>query len=83
MPDISTIKAALSSIETAADIAKVLQDSNSSLEKFEHKSQLANLVEALANAQMDLVNLQGKLSEKGNRVAQLALVLESDLSYFF
>ena len=44
MVDLTLFSAALSSVKTAADIAKLLKESDLSLEKAEHKSRLADLM---------------------------------------
>ena len=62
--DISSISAALSSIKTATDIAKLIKDSDVSLEKAETKLKLAELISALADAKIEIAEIQQTLVEK-------------------
>lgn len=69
--DIPTITAALSGIKAATDIAKVLKDSIFSLEKAEMKLQVASLVEALADAKLNIVDIRALLDDKDREIALL------------
>lgn len=69
--DIPTITAALSGIKAATDIAKVLKDSIFSLEKAEMKLQVASLVEALADAKLNIVDVRALLDDKDREIALL------------
>ena len=55
MADIATIAAALGSLKTATDIAKLIKDSGSSLEQAEVKLQIAELISSLAEANWKLL----------------------------
>ena len=61
---IASIVAALGGIKTATDIAKLIKDAGRSLESADHKLQIAELVSALADAKIALVEVQDTLYEK-------------------
>jgi hypothetical protein len=69
--DITSISAALASIKTAADIAKLIKDSDSSLERAESKLRLAELMSSLADAKLELIEIQQALSDKDARIRSL------------
>ncbi len=71
MADISYIGLALSSIKTAAEIAKLIKESSVSLEQAEVKMKLAELMSALAEAKMEIANVQDELSKKDNCIKRL------------
>lgn len=71
MADIASIGAALSSIKTATELAKLVKGSNVSLEKAEIKLQLAELISALADAKMELAEVQDLLREKDQTIKEL------------
>tara|TARA_R110002060_G_scaffold74932_1_gene84406 strand:- start:210 stop:650 length:441 start_codon:yes stop_codon:yes gene_type:complete len=75
--DIASIGAALSSIKTAADLAKILKDSNSSLGQAEVNFKLADLVGALADAKMDIASIKELLIEKEQEILELKKSLET------
>jgi hypothetical protein len=77
MADLGTIAAALSSLKTAADIAKFLRETNLSIEHAELKLKLAELVGALAQAKIELVGIQEELSEKNKRIAEIEEAFQS------
>lgn len=62
--DMTSISAVLSSIKTATDIAKVIKESDASLEKAESKLKLAELISALADAKIQIADIQQVLMEK-------------------
>lgn len=62
--DMASISAALVSIKTATDIAKLIKDSDVSLEKAESKLKLAELISALADAKIQIADVQQFLIEK-------------------
>ncbi|HWN08256.1 MAG TPA: hypothetical protein VNO50_03135 [Pyrinomonadaceae bacterium] len=62
--DIASISAALTSIKTASDIAKLIRESDSSLERAETKLQLAELTSALADAKLEVNDIQQLLTDK-------------------
>lgn len=71
MADIATIAAALGSLKTASDIAKLIKDSGASLEQAEVKLQIAELISALAEAKLEVAGVQSDLIEKDNIIAAL------------
>ena len=71
MADITTISTVLGSIKTATDIAKLIKDSGSSLEQAEVKLKIAELVSALADAKIELAEVQGELQSKDQIIASL------------
>jgi len=77
MPDIATIGAALGSIKTASDIAKLIKDSGSSLEEAEIKLQIAELIGALAEVKMELAGIQQELTEKDKFIQELQIVIDT------
>ena len=64
MADITTINAVLTSIKTASDLAKIIKDSNKTLEQAEIKYKLAELISALADAKMEIAEVRELLSSK-------------------
>ncbi len=62
--DMASISAALSSIKTATEIAKLIKESDVSLEKAESKLKLADLISALADAKIQIAEIQQIIIEK-------------------
>lgn len=71
MADLATIGAALSSLKTAADIAKFLRETDLSIERADLKLKLAELMGALAQAKIELAEIQEDLSAKDKRIAEI------------
>lgn len=71
MTDITAITGALASIKTAAEIAKLLKDTDISLERADLKLQLAELVSSLADAKLELMEVQDELAARDARIAEL------------
>jgi len=71
MPDLTTISSILGSIKTATDIARLLKESDISLEKAETKLKLAELVSALADAKIEISEIQELLTEKDKSIRDL------------
>jgi hypothetical protein len=71
MPDITTISAALTSLKAATDIAKVIRQAGISLEKAEHKYQLADLLSALADAMISISSIQEDVIAKDRHIREL------------
>ena len=76
MPDIATIGAAITSVKTAFEIAKLIGSSASSMEQAELKLKLAELMGALADAKMELVEVQDALIEKDAKIEELEKAFE-------
>ncbi|MBO9484668.1 hypothetical protein [Salinisphaera sp. G21_0] len=83
MPDLTTISTALASIKTAAEIAKLIKDSNQSLEQAEFKLKLSDLVSSLADAKIEIATIQELLIEKDREIYQLKERIEVKESMFF
>jgi hypothetical protein len=81
--DIPTIAAVLTSIKSATDIAKLLKDTDLSLEKAEVKLKLADLIGTLADAKMEIAEVQDLLREKDSKIRELeeALTVKGKLDY--
>jgi len=77
MTDISVIASILGSVKTATEIAKLLKDSDLSLEKAEMKLKLADLISALADARIETAEIQSLIAEKDERMKQLQEDLET------
>jgi hypothetical protein len=71
MLDIASIGTVFSSLKTATDLAKVIKDSGLSLEQAEVKFQMAELISALADAKIELVDIQDVLREKDSKIKEL------------
>ncbi|EGQ7800259.1 hypothetical protein P6A00_003880 [Vibrio parahaemolyticus] len=77
MADLATIGTALSSIKTAVELAKAVRSSTSTLAQAEVNLQLAELISALADARIEVSEVQGLLLEKEERIAQLQHELDN------
>jgi transposase-like protein len=71
MAELATIGAILKSVKTATEIAKMLKDSDLSLEKAEMKLKLAELVSSLADAKLEVAEIQELLLEKDKLIRDL------------
>ena len=69
--DFTAVTAVLGSIKTATDIAKLIKDSDLSLEKAETKLKLADLIGTLADAKLEVVGVQQTLAEAEARIRDL------------
>jgi hypothetical protein len=69
--DVAAISAVLSSIRTATEIAKLIKDSDISLEKAEIKLKLAELISALADAKIEMAEIQQTLLNKDDELRKL------------
>ncbi|MBH3338624.1 hypothetical protein I5L51_05810 [Pseudomonas mendocina] len=77
MPDLTLIATALNGIKTATDIARLLKDSDFSLEKAELKLKLADLVGALADVKMELAEIQDTIIQKDKKIEELENAFQS------
>lgn len=75
MADIAAISAALGSIKTAHELAKVIKSSSETLEKAEVKFQLAELISALAETKMELAEIQSTIIQKDEQIKELQFQL--------
>jgi hypothetical protein len=71
MADLAGVSLVLSSIKAATDIARVLKDTNLSLEKADSKLELAEPVGALADAKIQIAEVQDLLLEKEAKIKKL------------
>jgi len=71
MPDIATIGTILSSVKTATEIVKLLRESDASLSSAETKLKLAELVGALADAKLEIANVQDLILAKDKTIREL------------
>ncbi|WP_419777734.1 hypothetical protein [Malaciobacter marinus] len=75
MADIATISAIFSSVKTATEIAKLIKDSNTSLEEAEIKLKMAELISALADIKIELSEVQLTQRKKEDRISELEKLL--------
>ncbi|WPZ02535.1 hypothetical protein [Idiomarina sp. OXR-189] len=83
MVDVNSVTAALGSIKAASDIAKVIKESGSTLEKAETRLQIAELVSSLADAKLEVASIQNDLISKDQELADLKKALELKESVFW
>ena len=74
--DFTSVTAALGSLKTATDIAKFIKESDLTLDKAETKLKLAELISALADAKLDVVNVQEKLAAAEGQIRALEAELQ-------
>jgi hypothetical protein len=83
VPDIASITSALSSIKAASDIVKLVRESGLTLEKAEVKLKLAELVEKLADAKLELASIQDLVHEKERLISELRAALDTHAKLMF
>lgn len=83
MTDIATIGSILGSIKVAADIAKIIKDSGSTLEQAEVNYKISELVGALAEAKLEIAEVQNILLEKDNEISELVNQLKTNESVVY
>jgi len=76
MPDVPSITAAITGIKTAMEIAKGFRESDLSYEKAEAKLKLAELMDALADAKINIADIKILLQEKDDELGALCKALE-------
>lgn len=69
--DINGVGALLGSLKTAAEIAKLIKDSDVSFERAETKLKLAELVSALAEAKLQAADIQQSLLNRDEHIRRL------------
>jgi hypothetical protein len=81
--DLTVVTTLLGSIKTATEIAKLIKDSDVSLEKAETKLKLADLISALADAKIVVSEVQQALLDKDVeiRALQEQLKLKAQLKW--
>ncbi|ELA9072588.1 hypothetical protein QVK62_004171 [Vibrio parahaemolyticus] len=83
MADIATISALLTSVKTATDIAKLIKESNSSLEAAEFKLNMAELISSLADVKIEVAVLQDELRDRDEKIRDLEAKLNLKTSLKF
>lgn len=68
MPDPVTITAILGNLKVAIDIAKAIRSSDVSIERAELKLRLAEMIGALADAKIEVIEVQELLAEKDKQL---------------
>jgi len=68
---LTAISSIFVSLKAATDIAQLLRKTDLSLEKAELKLKLADLIDALANARIEMATVQGLLLEKDEKIKSL------------
>ena len=68
---INELAAVVSSLKTATDLAKLLRESKTSLEDAESRFKAAELITALADAKMQLADVQSVIARKDKRIGEL------------
>lgn len=71
MADLASIAAAFSSIKAATDIAKAIREGAIALEKAEDKLKLAELIDKLVDAKLQIASIQESIMEKEERIREL------------
>jgi hypothetical protein len=81
--DMVTISTAVSTLKTSIDIAKALKDSDEIFEKAEIKLQLAELISSLADAKMQIAEIQEQLiiNEKEKNALLEKIKLKDELIF--
>ena len=77
MADLATITAILGNLKIATDIAKAIRDSNLSIERAELKLKLAEMISALADAKIEVTDVQELLRDKERELSELKAAFES------
>ncbi|MGK4305124.1 hypothetical protein ACSMFS_21340 [Shewanella xiamenensis] len=76
MVDIAMVSAALTSIKTATDVAKLIKDGAKQLDQAEFRLKLADLLGNLADAKIEIVNITELLAAKDAEIRSLQAQLE-------
>jgi len=71
MNEITGLTTILGSIKTAMEIAKLIKESDLSLEKAETKLKLADLISALADVKIEAAELQRLIFDKDEKIKKL------------
>lgn len=75
---IAEITAALAGVKHASDIAKLIKNSDVSLEAAEVKLKLADLIDNLADAKVEIAKFKEILSERDAEIQRLKKQIEKD-----
>jgi len=83
MPDIGSVSAAIATIKTSIDIARVIKDSNNSLDEAERKLKIADLISSLADVKIELAEVQDLLRDKDSEIRDLKEKINEKESLIF
>ncbi|AWL12013.1 hypothetical protein HMF8227_01539 [Saliniradius amylolyticus] len=76
MPDLATIGTVLSNVKTATDLAKLIKDSQLTLNEAETKLKIADLISTLADVRLEMAEVQQALLDKDSRIKELEEILQ-------
>jgi hypothetical protein len=76
MVDIAMVSAALTSIKTATDVARLIKDGEKQLDQAEFKLKLADLIGNLADARIEIASITELLAAKDAEIRSLQAQLE-------
>ncbi len=76
MDPVTTITTALTSVQTAAEIVKLLRNVDLSLEKAELKAKLVDMAEVLVTARQQILDIRQLVADKDEVIATLQKALE-------
>jgi hypothetical protein len=71
MADLGTVTTILANLKLATDIAKAIRDADASMERAELRLKLADVIGALADAKIEVTEIQRLLGEKDKTIAEL------------
>jgi ribosome-associated protein YbcJ (S4-like RNA binding protein) len=83
MPDLGSISTAIATIKTSMEIAKLIKDSNSSLDEAETKLKLAELISSLADLKTELADIKVDLIDKDDEIRDLKKKLQDKSTITF
>lgn len=83
MDPITAVTSILANIKTATDIAKLIKDADFSLEKAELKLKLAEMIGALADAKIEIAEVQSLILQEDGTIKELTdkLALQGEMRY--
>lgn len=81
--EIMSVTSALVGIKNAIDIARIIKDSNSSIEKAEINLKIADLIGALADAKVAIATIQEDMAEKDAEITKLKNELKISGNIFY
>lgn len=83
MTDLTSISSMLTSITSALEIAKLIKDSDVTLEKSEQKLKLANLIDTIVEIKIQYADVKQVLLDKDQEISKLKqqLDLENELEF--
>ena len=81
--EIMSVTSALVGIKNAIDIARIIKDSNYSIEKAEINLKIADLIGALADAKVAIATIQEDIAEKDSEIMKLKNALKISDNIFY